>query len=277
MSVRPSDFPHETSRLPLGRFSRKLVLSIFFKDLSKNWSFIKNRTRITGVLHEDLRTFMISRSVLVRTRNVVPQRMRPLGTPRRRWEDNIKMDFQEVGWGGMDWIDVAQDRDRWRLLWMRKLTFGFQKMRGISWLAENRLASVELCGMESVSMRHVSDKICRGNQNTHFMFNFFFRKSCRLWVNVETELEWSQMTIQCMRIACWIPRTAHTHTHRICNIYFFSTATSVTRTPLSVPSYVHCLACYMLIEAKRSEQTPREVSWICVGLMHVGVIFMTLV
>ena len=42
---------------------------------------------------------------------------RPLGIPRRRWEDNIKMDFQEVGWGGgMDWVDLAQDRDRWRVL-----------------------------------------------------------------------------------------------------------------------------------------------------------------
>jgi hypothetical protein len=35
---------------------------------------------------------------------------------RHRWEDNIKMDLQEVGWGGMDWIDMAQDRDRWRAL-----------------------------------------------------------------------------------------------------------------------------------------------------------------
>jgi len=40
----------------------------------------------------------------------------PLGRPRRRWEDNIKMDLQEVGCGGMDWIDLAQDRDRWRAL-----------------------------------------------------------------------------------------------------------------------------------------------------------------
>ena len=39
---------------------------------------------------------------------------RPLGRPRRRWEDNIKMDLQEVGCGGMDWIDLAQDRYRWR-------------------------------------------------------------------------------------------------------------------------------------------------------------------
>jgi len=41
---------------------------------------------------------------------------RPLGRPRRRWEDNIKTDPQEVGCGGMDWIELAQDRDRWRAL-----------------------------------------------------------------------------------------------------------------------------------------------------------------
>jgi hypothetical protein len=38
----------------------------------------------------------------------------PLGRPRRRWEDNIRMDLQEVRLGVMDWIDLAQDRDRWR-------------------------------------------------------------------------------------------------------------------------------------------------------------------
>ena len=43
-----------------------------------------------------------------------PEGKRPLGRPRRRWEDNIKMDLQEVGCGGMEWIELAQDRDRWR-------------------------------------------------------------------------------------------------------------------------------------------------------------------
>jgi hypothetical protein len=42
-----------------------------------------------------------------------PERKRPLGRPRRRWEDSMKMDLQEVGCGGMDWIDLAQDRDTW--------------------------------------------------------------------------------------------------------------------------------------------------------------------
>ena len=45
-----------------------------------------------------------------------PEGKRPLGRPRRRWEDNIKMDLQEVGCGGVDWIELAQDRDRWRAL-----------------------------------------------------------------------------------------------------------------------------------------------------------------
>jgi len=45
-----------------------------------------------------------------------PERKRPVGRPRPRWEDNIKMDLQEVECGGMDWIDLAQDRDRWRAL-----------------------------------------------------------------------------------------------------------------------------------------------------------------
>jgi hypothetical protein len=39
---------------------------------------------------------------------------KPLGRPRHGWEDNIKMDLQEVGCGGMEWIELAQDRDRWR-------------------------------------------------------------------------------------------------------------------------------------------------------------------
>jgi hypothetical protein len=46
-----------------------------------------------------------------------PEGRRPLGRPRRRWEDNIKTDLREFGWGGgMDWINLAQDRDRWRAL-----------------------------------------------------------------------------------------------------------------------------------------------------------------
>ena len=45
-----------------------------------------------------------------------PEGKRPLGRARRRWEDNIKMYLQEVGCGGVNWIELAQDRDRWRAL-----------------------------------------------------------------------------------------------------------------------------------------------------------------
>jgi hypothetical protein len=61
-------------------------------------------------------------SVVVRTNDILRERVgksegkRPLGRPRRRWVDNIKMDLREIGWGGMDWIDLAQDRDQWRSL-----------------------------------------------------------------------------------------------------------------------------------------------------------------
>jgi hypothetical protein len=40
-----------------------------------------------------------------------PEEETPLGTPRRRWEDNIRMDLRDMGWGGMDWFNLAQDRD----------------------------------------------------------------------------------------------------------------------------------------------------------------------
>jgi hypothetical protein len=43
-----------------------------------------------------------------------PEGRRPLGRPRRRWEDGIRMDLREIGWGNVDWIQLAHDRDRWR-------------------------------------------------------------------------------------------------------------------------------------------------------------------
>jgi hypothetical protein len=45
-----------------------------------------------------------------------PERKRPMGRPRRRWEDNVKMDLREIEWGSMDWIDLPQDRGQWGAL-----------------------------------------------------------------------------------------------------------------------------------------------------------------
>jgi hypothetical protein len=45
-----------------------------------------------------------------------PEGKRPLERPRRRWEDGIRTDLREIGWGSVDWIQLAQDRDRWRAL-----------------------------------------------------------------------------------------------------------------------------------------------------------------
>ena len=55
-----------------------------------------------------------------------PEGKRPLGRPRRRWEDNIKMDLQEVGCGDMDWIELAQNEDRWRVLVNTVMNFRVQ-------------------------------------------------------------------------------------------------------------------------------------------------------
>ena len=61
-----------------------------------------------------------------------PEGKRPLGRPRRRWEDNIKMDFQEVGGGCVDWMELAQDRDRWWAPVSTVMNLRVPKIRGIS-------------------------------------------------------------------------------------------------------------------------------------------------
>jgi len=61
-----------------------------------------------------------------------PEGKRQLGRPRLRWEDNIKMDLQEVGGGCGDWIEVVQDRDSWRALVSTVMNSRVRKMRAIS-------------------------------------------------------------------------------------------------------------------------------------------------
>jgi hypothetical protein len=61
-----------------------------------------------------------------------PEGKRPLGRPRRKWEDNIKMDLQEVDGSCVDWMELAQDRDRWRVLVGTVRNLRVPKVRGIS-------------------------------------------------------------------------------------------------------------------------------------------------
>ena len=61
-----------------------------------------------------------------------PEGKRLRGRPRYRWEDNIKMDIQEVGWGRMGWIDLVQDRDRWQALVNAVMNLWVHQIRGIS-------------------------------------------------------------------------------------------------------------------------------------------------
>jgi hypothetical protein len=61
-----------------------------------------------------------------------PEGKIPLGIPRHRWEDNIKMDLQEVGEGCGDWMELAQNRERWRALVGTVRNLRVPKMRGIS-------------------------------------------------------------------------------------------------------------------------------------------------
>ena len=103
-----------------------------------------------------------------------------------------------------------------------------------------------------------------GKIKAHFLRSITFsRKSWCLWVNVEkyggTREDTNDVTIWRIRVACWTSKATHAHAHahvhapghshahartEICNTYYLSTATVVSRTRLNVTSYVHCLCCY---------------------------------
>jgi len=95
-------------------------------------------------------------------------------------------------------------------------------------------------------MRNVSDKRCRENQNTHFVFSNFFSKIVpfmrKRGKNI-VERGRAQMTIWRMRIECWISKATNTHTHRVCNPHCFSTTTMVTQTRPNITLYVQCMYC----------------------------------
>jgi hypothetical protein len=59
-----------------------------------------------------------------------PEGKRPLGRPRCKWMDNIKMDLVEIGWGSVDWIGLAQDREKWKAVVNAVMNLRFHKMLG---------------------------------------------------------------------------------------------------------------------------------------------------
>jgi hypothetical protein len=88
--------------------SEDLVITVF-KLVTDGCTFINEKNEMGGACRAE-------GGGVYRVLVGKPAGKRPLGRPRRRWESNIKMDLQEVGCGGMDWIELAQDRDRWRAL-----------------------------------------------------------------------------------------------------------------------------------------------------------------
>jgi hypothetical protein len=95
--------------------------------------------------------------------------------------------------------------------------------------------------------RNVSDKSCTENQNTHFMFNTFLRKSCRLWDNVKKYGRARQATddsiIQRMRFACWITKATDTHSECVILIAFSRQQWLRERAIILRYTYIDCLVC----------------------------------
>ena len=85
-----------------------------------------------------------------------PEGKKPLGRPRRRWVDNIRMDLQEVGYGYMDWIRLAQDRDRWR-----RLVSAVMNLR-VPWNAGNFLTSCKPVSFSRRTLHHGVSKFILG-------------------------------------------------------------------------------------------------------------------
>ena len=83
------------------------------------------QTSLTSLTHYICQVYIFLHLIAYSTGK--PERKRPLGRPRHRWEDNIKLDLREVGCGGADWMELAQGRDSWRALVNAVMNFGFHK------------------------------------------------------------------------------------------------------------------------------------------------------
>jgi hypothetical protein len=100
---------------------------------------------------------------------------KPFGRPRRRWDDNIKLDLQEVGGSCGEWMELAQDRDRWRALVSTVKNHKKQKTRGISWLAAEPVSFSRRTLLHGVSKCH--PVTCRS------LAVYLFRKLRDIFIN----------------------------------------------------------------------------------------------
>ena len=105
-------------------FLVNILLSVSHSHLIFNVTLVRSYGPSTGTVQQKMKIIPYSATMarMGEERGVYrvlvgkPEGRRPLGRPRRRWVDNITLDLQEVGCGYMDWIGLAQDRDRWRTL-----------------------------------------------------------------------------------------------------------------------------------------------------------------
>jgi len=103
-------------------------------------------------------------------------------------------------------------------------------------------------------MTNVWDKNCRENQNTHFVFSYFFRQSCCLWDNVKNNVkpDRPQMTIWRMRVACWIPKSSHTRSEYVILINF-TQQQWLRESTLVLRLCIHCLCCHSFANSQPSQ------------------------
>jgi hypothetical protein len=129
---------------------------------------------------------------------------------------------------------------------VEKIHFHYNLIRIARTLHEDQYKFLVMSGTFLLRMRNVSDKSCRENQNTHFIFNnFFFLENSpvyvTIWENI-VEPDRPQMTIWRTHIACWTTKATHTRSECVILIPF-PTATMVERTRLDFTLYVLCLSC----------------------------------
>ena len=131
-----------------------------------------------------------------------------------------------------------------KICW-QKFKFLWDMTRITDTLHENVCALATMS--RQILLKNTSDKICRENQNAHYMFsNFFFRKSCRLWDNLEKYGRAVRTTndniIWRMRVACWITKAADTHSECVIIIYF-PLIQGLREGAAALRLYLYCLSC----------------------------------